>query len=507
MFMTGQSPPSPPPDLPLLVRRGTGAVFAAQVASQLVSLLALACLARLVPADAFGVIGIALPLVMLPRMAATLGFSTAAVADAQGDDALLSGLFWRTLAWSLAAAVVTSIAGPLFAWLYAMPQLALVAPALAGATLLNALSVVHLAVLERRMRLRTTAVVRLTAQTIAAAVAVICAWLGYGVWSLVMQHVAEFVVLACIVWAFGDWRPGFIAALPAETRRFGGYYSLSSLLFYAAQNIDKLLLAAWLGSSPRAAALVGMYAQAYNLMMRPVYFVHAPMASVMLPTLSRVQHDHADRADWTERFYSVTALLLFPAGIGLWIVAGDVMQILAPDWPEAGVFLAALAPIILAQGFMNLATVSLAAARRSDVLCFAAVVQLLLTAQAVWGGAWFGQSDYYYTTTNVDPNVAPYRAALGGAVGVSLATTLVILVPYMVFAFRITGVPLERFFRALRIALPAAAAMGGAVYLVHRILVRNNVTEVPRLLICIGCGALIYGGLTFIQWGRRPRLP
>lgn len=463
--------------------------------------MTLAILARIVPAEAFGVMGVALPLAVLPRMAATLGFGAAAIQDAHGEPDLISALFWRVVAWSLVAAVVTALAGSLFARLYSLPELSLVVPVLAVATILNALGVVPLALLERRLKLQLASLVRLAAQTTAAVVAVTAALQGYGVWSLVMQHVVELAILAPAAWIGSRWWPRLRFTLSHETRSFGGYFSLSILLFYLAQNIDKLLLAAWLGSSTTGQALLGMYSQAYNLALRPVYFVTTPLSTVMLPTLSRLQHDAVATDRYIQRFYALTALMLLPAGVGLWIVSHDVMHVLAPKWmPMAGVFLAVLSPVILAQGFINIAGSVLAAARRTDVLCFAALVQLVLLAQAVWGGASFAASDYKFTAESFDADTAQYHTVLGAAYGVSLVTTIILLVPYIAIVFWVAGVPLARFFSALRVAWPAAMIMGLATYLFRQWLESAGLAPTPRLLACVLLGAAIYAAFTYPQW-------
>src|SRR5687767_14795288 len=73
MTEPSQSAKASPPELVHTVRRGTRVVLLAQIASQVVSLVVLALMLRLVPPADYGLLGMILPAVMLPRMAATLG--------------------------------------------------------------------------------------------------------------------------------------------------------------------------------------------------------------------------------------------------------------------------------------------------------------------------------------------------------------------------------------------------------------------------------------------------
>ena len=86
------------------MRGGTRNVLAGQLVSQLVSLGALAALYRLLTPDDFGLLGMAVPLVMLPRMLTTLGLSVATVQRARLDDRQLTHVFWLGLKLATATA-------------------------------------------------------------------------------------------------------------------------------------------------------------------------------------------------------------------------------------------------------------------------------------------------------------------------------------------------------------------------------------------------------------------
>ena len=79
------------------MRGGTRNVLAGQLVSQLVSLAALAALYRLLTLDDFGLLGMAVPLVMLPRMMTTLGLAVATVQRERLEDDQLTYIFWLGL--------------------------------------------------------------------------------------------------------------------------------------------------------------------------------------------------------------------------------------------------------------------------------------------------------------------------------------------------------------------------------------------------------------------------
>ena len=150
-------------DLIHAVRRGTRWVFAAQIASQLVSLGVLAVMYRLVRPEDYGLLAAALPAVMLPRMAALLGLSTAVLQERELSQQELSGLFWLNAVLGLVAAAVTAVCGPLLGLAYDKPLLGPICLALAGSTIIAALGNQHLALLERELKLREASAARLVA--------------------------------------------------------------------------------------------------------------------------------------------------------------------------------------------------------------------------------------------------------------------------------------------------------------------------------------------------------
>ena len=105
------------------VRAGTRAVVVAQIASQLIAVAVLAVLYRNVERSAYGLLGMAFPLVMLPRMMATLGLSVTAIQRKSLSNAESSSLFWLNICLGLVAGGVTALLGIIFASLYGAAEL------------------------------------------------------------------------------------------------------------------------------------------------------------------------------------------------------------------------------------------------------------------------------------------------------------------------------------------------------------------------------------------------
>ena len=190
-------------------RAATRVVFAAQLATQIIAVLSLAILYRLLqPAD-FGLLGMAVPLVMLPRMLANSGIHAAAVQQSRLSSEQLSSLFWWNLSAGCVAAAMTAAGAVPLAAIYKVAELAEIGWWLAGTSILAAVVSQYQTRLERELRIGRVAVSRLAAMVAGCLTAVAAAQANFGVWALVMQMYAELFFLSVFLFAAGWWIPNW----------------------------------------------------------------------------------------------------------------------------------------------------------------------------------------------------------------------------------------------------------------------------------------------------------
>ncbi len=465
------------------IRVGTSVSLGCQLGSQVVSLIVLAALYKWVPQEDFGLIAAAQLLVMLPRTVVTLGLNAAGIQKSRLELSHLRGLFWWNLTLGIAAAVMTAIAVPVVAYFKESAELPRVGYALSLSAVVASLGMAHQTVLERELRLPALQAIRLFAQAVSGGLAVGAAWSGWGIWALVVQNYVELLLLAGGCWMASPFWPGSPrnASSAQSFLRFGGLYSLVSLLFYLSANLDKILLYALLPNTESGLAVFGMYQQAYHWMMRPVLAVTTPVTAVMLPALSRVQADRLSFERLAVGFYRLVGAVLIPSSVGLFVVAEDAMVALGgTPWQPAGTLLRALAPVVLVQGFINISGSVFTAAAQMRAFLFGAVCLSLVQAQGLAAGYYFG------TRAGNDP----LSAALGTAWGYSLTAVLVVAIPYLWFCCRSVRISLGTLLRTLRTPLLAASIMGVIVWYGRGGLL--TVSPWTRLLASLLLGVVVY---------------
>ncbi|MEX2172411.1 MAG: oligosaccharide flippase family protein [Pirellulales bacterium] len=470
-----------PGSLRRAVRRGAGALARAQVASQIVSIASLAILLRLLAPQDYGLLAMIVPLLLFLRIFTTLGLNSTTVQRSELNDAEVAAAFWIQLAAGILVAITTMALAPWVGWFYGKPEsadtLRNLTVALAGTSILAALGAQPQALLERRLQMRTLGKIRVIAQLAGAAAAIIAAWRGAGVWALVFQQYVELVLLAGFCFVASQLRPARPTALSGIVRhiQLGGWFAATTVVLFIGDNLDRVLVGRLV-----SAADVGLYSQAYNLMIKPVYLVTTPLTALALAALSRAARHPATAQQLIESFHRMVAIALLPLSLGLALVGSDVMLALGgAAWRDAGPLFSVLSLGMFGQAIVVLNGYALMASGRAKA-CFAAS---LLLAFALAAG--------YFTGWQIGKSYQ--RPALGIAGGYAATILLIGLGPHAWFCLRAAGHDPAAVMRTWLPAAIAAIAMAIGVAAASWLVPKSY--AVLQMALQISVGVATYGWL------------
>jgi O-antigen/teichoic acid export membrane protein len=176
-------------------------------------------------------------------------------------------------------------------------------------------------------------------------VGITLAWFGFGYWSLVGVLFTTSVMNCVLVWTICGWRPGpFRRRVGARGMlAFGGNVTAFNVLNYFGRNFDNILIGRVLGSAP-----LGIYSKAYGLLTLPIAQINIPMASVMLPGLSRLQNDPSEYARLYVSAVRAIALMTIPIVVFSFFFSRDiVLVLLGRKWLPVAPIFQLLAPAAL----------------------------------------------------------------------------------------------------------------------------------------------------------------
>lgn len=475
------------------VQRGTRLMLFAQVASQLISLLVIAALYRLVERESFGLMGMLVPLLMLLRVLTTQGLGVATIQEKTLDDEKLDALFWLAIGFGMVATIVVAMGSVGLASLYDAPSLVPVGLLVAGTSLVAALGSQHQALLERNLRFDSVIRIRIVGQLSGGLAGVGSAFVfsRIGVWgvlALIIQQYVELGVISIGCWWREPWRPGRPKRMSGvgSLVRFGGFYGGANLVFFMSRNIDKIILSLAFGGTPAGRALIGMYSQAFNQMMKPVQLATSPLIGILLPALSKAREQQRIYEDLVERFFLLATLFLAPATIGLFVVAVDGFRLLGGDeWIDAGRMLETMALAIAAQGLINMCGSLYASRGRAKNLFYGSIV--------VFGALFVGFTSVAYILQQAETDSLTVARGIGWSF---TCVTLLICAPYVIVCLRLCNVSRRRVGKKLLFPVAMSVWMGVITWTLREILERTSVRLELRLLIVIASGVVFYLWLT-----------
>jgi O-antigen/teichoic acid export membrane protein len=347
---------------------------------------------------------------------------------------------------------------------------------------LAGLSVQHGALLRRQMRFSVQSAIDLVSLVLGIAAAVTSAWLGAGYWALVYQQLVQQAVAAAGAWLACGWRPGppagFAGVRPLIL--FGSGLTRFNVLNYLSRNLDNVIIGRVAG-----ATALGLYVKAYALLMLPVDRIRGPVSSVVVPALSRLQHDDIRFERYFLKAMTSVVALGMPVVAFSFVFAEDaILVVLGPQWRDSITLFRVLAPAAFLETFNTVgswACLPLGKSRR--LIRWQMFATLVMVTSFLIGVRW---------------------GALGVA-GAFTASTIVLRLPGVAYLLRGSPVSTLKLLRAL--ARPAAASIGAAVVLLPfraALSVRLGRLELLLSAVPVFCG--LYAALWLVMPGGREAL-
>jgi len=262
------------------------------------------------------------------------GFNEAVIQAEEMNRFRASNLFWITCAIGLIFTIGFAASGPLLARFFRSPLVARVTVAMSVSIFISSAGAIHSALLRRAMRFGGVSVNDVVALAVYTAVGILLALRGWGYWALVGAIIAQALSTTVGAWWLCQWVPSLprrgvgTRALLRFAANVYGRFSAN----YFARNFDNLLV----GWQFNAAAL-GFYKKAYDLFALSASQLTAPLHSVAVAALSRLNQDPARYKRYLVNSLGVIAFVGMAVGADLTLVGKDLVRfVLGPRWEASG---------------------------------------------------------------------------------------------------------------------------------------------------------------------------
>ncbi|MDO5787121.1 MAG: lipopolysaccharide biosynthesis protein [Phascolarctobacterium sp.] len=274
-------------------------------------------LARLLSPEHYGALAIMMIVVNLANVVIQNGFNTALIQNKDANDEDFSSVFWLVLGISCYVYVGLWYIAPHMASFYNMAYLVNPFRVICLMMIPGALNSVQLAIIRKNMDFKKEFTSNLVSIVISGFIGITCAYIGLGLWALVVQTLLNTTISCFTMWKVVGWRPSFIF----NSNRVKVLFSYGYKLVLAGV-IDTLYgnLSAFVIGAKYSSASLGYYARGNQFPAALMGAINSAVQSVMLPALSIIQDNKKEfkllmRKSITLSCYVVFLLMAILAGI------------------------------------------------------------------------------------------------------------------------------------------------------------------------------------------------
>jgi len=376
------------------------------------------------------------------------------------------------LIMNIALCIIVFLGAPLIAWFFNETRLVPIIRVLGFSFILLSFYFLPQSLMAREMDFKSRSIIELTANLISGAIVLTMALAGFGVWALVMGPMGlhAYKAIAFNFYRRYRYRPVLSVRGMGSMFAFGGYVSLTRVIWYFYSQADVLICGRIFGKS-----LLGIYSVAMQLVSIPMAKISPLLSQIGFSAFSRIQSDLPAVQTHFIKAVHLISLISFPLFWGLAMVAPEAIPwVLGEKWNSVVVPIQLLC-IVMPIRFIDTIFGPVVSGRgRPDVMMWNMVVAIVIMPPAFYIGAQYG------------------------IVGLCLAwvtayPALFILMTYRVL--KVLEIPLGDFLKACWLPFTASAVMVAGIFLLKWAL---TVPTVLSVIISILMGVILYTATTLM---------
>lgn len=311
--------------------------FLERCGAQGVTFIVSIVLARLLDPTVYGTVALVTIFTTIMQVFVDSGMGNALIQKKDADDLDFSSVFYFNMAMCSVLYLIMFFAAPFIASFYRMPELTAIVRVLSFVVVISGVKNVQQAYVSRHLMFKRFFFSTLGGTIGAAVIGIAMAYLGFGVWALVVQMLFNAAVDTTILWITVKWRPKKMFSFQRLKSLFSYGWKLlaSSLIDTVYNDLRQLIIGKKYSSGDLA-----YYNQGKKFPQLIVTNINTSIDSVLLPTMSKAQDDMAAVRSMTRRAIKTSTFLMMPAMIGLAVCAEPLVPlILTEKWLPCVLFL------------------------------------------------------------------------------------------------------------------------------------------------------------------------
>lgn len=438
--------------------------------TQIVNLIIQVVLARLIAPSEFGSLAVLIVFVNIANIFIQKGLSSSIVRKKEADYLDYDTALWTSMVMAAILYVIIFLTAPLIARIYVAPILTMGLRVFSIQLFFGALYCIQNAILVREMRFKSIFIRGMVSCVGSGVVGVIMAYLGFGLWALVVQTVLNQVLCCLTAWNSICWRPKlrFSKERLKDILSFGGKILISELLGYSVEGMRTLAI----GKVYSTEAL-SYYDRGQTYPATLMRGIYDTLGGVLLPAFSRKQDENEQLGAVVIKSCSLTFFLTTPIFVGMAAVADPLIRILLTDkWAEAIPFFAIFSLYWVPYPVQGICKNGVYAKGVSDSVLKIEIAKTIIT----------------FATLGVALFISPFAIAIAALVTMVMITILYIIALYRLISFST---------RDLIGGLIKPLVNSGIMFIVVRIVGTIDINNFAKLVIQViaGIGVYVVGAL------------
>lgn len=342
-------------------------------------------LARLLPPEDFGLIGLAMIIVGFSQIAVDLGLGPALIQKKDITERHVRVCFTTSFLLGILVALIVYFSSPLLAVFLGSVKVKPIIEALSILFIFKGLEIASYSVLQKKLNFKIIFYKNFACSLCYGVLTIVLALNGYGVWSLVIGNITNNVLGFVINYAMVRHSivPLWSKKELKDLSHFGVGMTINKVFNYFALQGDFFFIGRILGPYT-----LGIYTRAYNLMQMPTKQFVMVLSNVVFPAASVIQNDELRTRLLFERAIKMISFVLTPLCFLMVVLAPEIiLGVYGEKWHEAIVPLQILSIVGFLRGTYNLGGAFLRAKGLVYKLFISNVVYGVTMILGVWIGA------------------------------------------------------------------------------------------------------------------------
>lgn len=311
-----------------------------RIIQQVFKILLTVFLARLLSPTDYGLVGVLSIFTAISTLLINGGYSHALILSKENNQNLESSVFFYISLMAIVVYLGFSFGSQLISTFFADTIYTLLIPLYFLSYLLNGFAIVPYSILSRNLNFKFLTIINSVSYILSGFLALVFAFMGFGVWALVVQNISQSAVRTLLSFYFSKWRPTFFFSFSDITliRKYSSKLTISGIINLISENIFTILIGKYYSMAD-----LGYYTQGKRLFDIPTMTLNGLVQNVSFPILARTKLD-IDLLNSYKKIIKVTTYVSTALTFYILVSSHEMIAVLlSPKWMGSEIYLQILA--------------------------------------------------------------------------------------------------------------------------------------------------------------------